>query len=60
MLSGSPPFYDEDKNRLNRKIVKSKLNFSLMSDKVSDDAKNFIESCLIKKQKDRPQIAEML
>jgi len=60
MMSGTPPFYDEDKNRLNRKIVKSKLSFGPMFNKVSDEGKSFIENCLIKKQADRPQIAEML
>jgi hypothetical protein len=43
MLTGTPPFYDEDKNRLNRKIVKSKVSFGSAFDKVSDDAKSFIE-----------------
>ena len=60
MLSGIPPFYDEDKHKLNRKIVKSKVHFGSPFAKVSQEAKDFMESCLIKKQADRPQIAEML
>jgi calcium-dependent protein kinase len=35
MLTGTPPFYDEDKNRLNRKIVKSKVTFGPAFNKIS-------------------------
>ena len=49
MLSGVPPFYDEDKNRLNRKICKTKLAFGSPFNRVSAAAQDFINQCLIKK-----------
>ena len=42
MLTGIPPFYDEDKNRLNRKICKTKLAFGSGFNNVSESAKDFI------------------
>jgi calcium-dependent protein kinase len=61
MLSGAPPFYDKNTNRLNRYICKKPVAFpDTYFKNISQDARDFIIKCLKKDEAVRPEIAEML
>ena len=60
ILSGHPPFYSKNEEKLKQKICSMKYNFDLPAfEKISDDAKDLIKKILVKAE-ERPTIAEVL
>ena len=60
ILSGHPPFYSKNEEKLKQKICSMKYNFDLpVFSKISEDAKDLIKKILVKAE-DRPTIAEVL
>lgn len=55
LLSGTPPFYSRDKNKLREKVLKGKVNFSAKRfSNVSEDAKDLIKMLMAKDPSARP------
>ena len=60
MLSGNPPFYDNDKDKLKEKICNIEYNFNLpIFSKVSEDAKDLLKQIFVSNEY-RPTISEIL
>ena len=60
MLSGNPPFYSKNEEKLKQKICSMKYNFDLPAfEKISEDAKDLIKKILVKAE-ERPTIAQVL
>ena len=60
ILSGHPPFYSKNEEKLKQKICSMKFNFDLpIFEKISSDAKDLIKQILVKAE-DRPTIADVL
>jgi len=60
ILSGHPPFYSKNEDKLKQKICSMKYNFDLpIFEKISSDAKDLIKQILVKAE-DRPTIADVL
>jgi calcium-dependent protein kinase len=60
MLSGNPPFYQKDEEKLKEKIVNIKYDFNLpIFSKISDDAKDLLKQIFVKNE-DRPTISDIL
>lgn len=61
LLSGCPPFFDEDNFALFEKIKKVEYNFDAPTwSKVSEDAKNVIRALLVKEPEKRMSPDEFL
>ena len=62
VLFGRLPFWDKDKNKLSSKITKTTPIYKVLDNnyKISDEAKNFIQSLLIKDQYKRMSIKQAL
>lgn len=49
MLTGTPPFYDENPNKLKQKICKQELSFAPnLFKNISHDAQDFLKKCMVK------------
>ena len=60
MLSGNPPFYDNNEEKLKEKIINIEYNFNLpIFSKVSEDAKDLLRQIFVNKD-DRPTISDIL
>ena len=60
MLSGNPPFYDNNEEKLKKKIINIEYNFNLpIFSKVSEDAKDLIRQIFVNKD-ERPSISDIL
>ena len=60
MLSGNPPFYSKDEEKLKQKICKMIYNFDLpVFSKISEDAKDLIRQIFVEPSK-RPTISDIL
>jgi calcium-dependent protein kinase len=60
ILSGHPPFYSKNEEKLKQKICNIEYSLDLPAfSKISDDAKDLIKKILVKAE-DRPSIAEVL
>lgn len=61
LLSGVPPFYGNSKEAIYQEIVHKSVDFSHPNfAKVSQEAKDFICSCLKKTYTRRPQVSDLL
>jgi calcium-dependent protein kinase len=60
MLSGNPPFYDDNQDKLKEKICNIEYNFNLpIFSKVSEDAKDLLKQIFVSNEF-RPTISEIL
>ncbi len=60
MLSGNPPFYDNNEEKLKEKIINIEYNFNLpIFSKVSEDAKDLLRQIFVNKDV-RPTISDIL
>ena len=60
MLSGNPPFYDNDQEKLKEKICNIEYNFNFpIFSKISDDAKDLLKQIFVNCE-NRPTISDIL
>jgi calcium-dependent protein kinase len=60
MLSGNPPFYDNDKEKLKKKICNIEYNFNFpIFSKISEDAKDLLRQIFVNYE-NRPTISDIL
>ena len=60
MLSGNPPFYDKNKDKLKEKICNLEYNFNLpIFSKISEDAKDLLKQIFVNNE-NRPTISDVL
>jgi calcium-dependent protein kinase len=60
MLSGNPPFFDNDKEKLKEKICNLEYNFDLpIFSKISEDAKDLLKQIFVNNE-NRPTISDIL
>lgn len=60
LLSGMPPFAGKTREGIDNAILYQPLQFGAGFPRVSEDARKFIELCLIKDYTKRPQVSELL
>lgn len=60
LLSGCPPFHGKTKPEIHNSILTGSPHFGRVRNFLSEEAKNFVLSCLTRAAEERPTIAELL